>query len=217
MTHEVRDEVIIVDDDVQVQRALQRLLSSRGFTTRVFGSAKEFLENKTSTSSGACLVLDIEMPDMNGMDLQARLFERKSSLPIIFITGHGTIPKSVQAMQMGAVDFLEKPVDGRVLIEAIRRAIVSSNRKSEETKECFDLEHRFEALSHREREVYLLVIQGYLNKQIAAELGIVEQTVKVHRARVMEKMKAHSLAELIRMADTLRLPPCSSNIFASPK
>lgn len=217
MTHEARAEVLIVDDDIQVQRALQRLLSSRGFATRVFGSAKEFLESKTPTYSNACLVLDIEMPEINGMDLQARLLEDKSSLPIIFITGHGTIPKSVQAMHRGAVDFLEKPVDGRVLIEAIRRAIASGHRNSEEKKECLDLEQRFDTLTHREQEVYRLVIQGCLNKQIAVELGIVEQTVKVHRARVMEKMRAHSFAELIRMADILRLPPCSSSIFASPK
>lgn len=213
MTSEGRGEVIIVDDDVQVQRALRRLLASCGFATRVFSSAKEFLERTAPDPACGCLVLDIEMPEITGLELQSQLLKRKSHLPIIFITGHGTIPKSVQAMKLGAVEFLEKPVEARVLIAAIHRAIANSRRKTEEGEECLELEQRFETLSLRERDVFRLVIQGLLNKQMAAELGIVEQTVKVHRARVMEKMQANSLADLVRMAQTLRLPPCSSSIF----
>ena len=157
------------------------------------------------------------MPQITGLELQAQLLRRQSHLPIIFITGRGTISKSVQAMKLGAVDFLEKPVEGRVLINAILRAVANSRRKMEESQECLELEQRFETLSARERDVFRLIIQGLLNKQIAAELGIVEQTVKVHRARVMQKMQANSLADLARIAQTLRLPPCSSSIFESIK
>jgi FixJ family two-component response regulator len=206
------EEVIIVDDDIYVQRGLKRLLASCGFSTRIFGSAKEFFESQAPLPAVGCLVLDIEMPGMNGMELQDRLQQRKISLPVIFITGHGTISRSVQAMQRGAVDFFEKPVDSQVLIEAIRQALARSRQQHADMQECLGLQQRFDSLSSRERDVLRLVLKGLLNKQIAAELGIVEQTVKAHRARVMEKMQANSLAELVRMTEMLRLAPCSAPI-----
>jgi RNA polymerase sigma factor (sigma-70 family) len=138
-------------------------------------------------------------------------------LPIVFLTAHGTVPTSVQAMKLGAMDFLQKPFDSQALIAIICKAIERSRQQSAEAQECRDLEQRFASLSPRERDVFRLVVKGLLNKQIAFELGIVEKTVKVHRARVMEKMQANSLAELVRMAETLRLPPCCSSILSSLK
>jgi RNA polymerase sigma factor (sigma-70 family) len=138
-------------------------------------------------------------------------------LPIIFITGHGTVPMSVQAMKQGAMDFLQKPFDSQSLINIIRKAIDRSRRQSAEEHECLDLEQKFASLSPREQDVFRLVVKGLLNKQIACELGIVEKTVKVHRARLMEKMQVKSLAELVTIAETLRLPPCSSSILSSRK
>jgi RNA polymerase sigma factor (sigma-70 family) len=148
------------------------------------------------------------------MDLQAELKQRGLRLPIVFITGHGTIPMGVQAMKQGAVDFLQKPFDAQTLIATIRKAVARSRQEVVEQNECIDLEQRFNSLSIRERDVFRLLIKGLLNKQIAYELGIVEQTVKVHRARLMDKMQADSLAELVRMAETLRRPPCSSSILS---
>lgn len=216
MPDEINAEVIVVDDDPSVQRALNRLLMTNGFARRVFGSAKEFLADDKPSPAAGCLVLDVEMPGLDGLELQAELQKRGFRLPIVFITGHGTVPMSVEAMKQGALDFLQKPFDSRSLLDVIRKAIEQSRQRSSEESECRDLELRFLTLSTREREVFRLIVKGLLNKQIAFELGIVEKTVKVHRARVMEKMQANSLAELIRMAETLRLPPCSSSIFASP-
>lgn len=210
-------EVIIVDDDPSVQRALKRLLMTHGFRTRSYCSAKEFLEQRASAPAVGCMLLDVNMPGQSGLELQSELQMLGMKLPIVFITGHGTVPMGVQAMKQGAVDFLQKPFDSPTLLNIIRKAIERSRQKSAEESECLDLEQRFESLSAREREVFRLVVKGLLNKQIACELGIVEKTVKVHRARVMEKMQANSLAELVTMAETLRLPPCSSSIFSFRK
>ena len=207
-------EIFIVDDDPLVQRALKRLLTTNGFPARVFCSAKEFLDQGAPMPAVGCLLLDVKMPGLSGMDLQAELKQRGVRLPIVFITGHGTVPMGVQAMKEGAVDFLQKPFDGQTLIAAIRKAVARSRKEIAEQNECLDLEQRFSSLSRRERDVFRLVVKGLLNKQIAYELGIVEQTVKVHRARLMSKMQADSLAELVRMAETLRLPPCSSSILS---
>jgi RNA polymerase sigma factor (sigma-70 family) len=207
-------EVFVVDDDPSVQRALRRLLATNGLPARVFCSAKEFLEQGASVPAVGCLVLDVQMPGLSGLDLQAELQQRGLRLPIVFITGHGTIPMGVQAMKQGAADFLQKPFDGKTLIATIRKAIERSRQQAMEQQECLDLEQRFASLSSRERDVFRLVVKGFLNKQIAVELGIVEQTVKVHRARVMDKMQAGSLAEMVAMAEKLRLPPCSSSLFS---
>jgi RNA polymerase sigma factor (sigma-70 family) len=208
-------EVFVVDDDPSVQRALRRLLTTNGLQARIFCSAEEFLDQGASVPAVGCLVLDVQMPGLNGMDLQAELQQRGMRLPIVFITAQATVPMSVQAMKQGAVDFLQKPFDSQTLIATIRKAIARSRQDAAVEHECLDLEQRVESLSLREREVFRLVVKGLLNKQIAAELGVVEKTVKVHRARVMQKMRAGSLAELVIMAQALRLPPCASSIFSS--
>jgi FixJ family two-component response regulator len=208
-------EVFVVDDDPSVQRALRRLLTTNGLSARIFCSAKEFLDQGTPMPAVGCLVLDVQMPGLSGMDLQAELQQRGMRLPIVFITAQATVPMGVQAMKQGAVDFLQKPFDSLTLIATIRKALARSRQQASEAHECLDLEQRFASLSLRERDVFRLVVKGLLNKQIAFELGIVEQTVKVHRARLMDKMQADSLAELVRMAETLRRPPCSSSIFSS--
>jgi FixJ family two-component response regulator len=206
-------EVFIVDDDPLFRRALQRLLTTNGFPARVFCSAREFLDRGAPMPAVGCLLLDVKMPGLSGMDLQAELKQRGLRLPIVFITGHGTVPMGVRAMKEGAVDFLQKPFDAQTLIATIRQAVARSRQEVAEQNECLDLEQRFCSLSRRECDVFRLVVKGLLNKQIAYELGIVEQTVKVHRARVMDKMQADSLSELVRMAETLRLSPCSSSIL----
>jgi FixJ family two-component response regulator len=208
-------EVFIVDDDPLFRRALQRLLTTNGFPARVFCSAREFLDQGAPMPAVGCLLLDVKMPGLSGMDLQAELKQRGLRLPIVFITGHGTVPMGVRAMKEGAVDFLQKPFDAQTLIATIRQAVARSRQEVAEQNECLDLEQRFCSLSRRECDVFRLVVKGLLNKQIAYELGIVEQTVKVHRARVMDKMQADSLSELVRMAETLRLPPCSSSVLSS--
>jgi FixJ family two-component response regulator len=217
MADEIAADVIIVDDDPSVQRALKRLLRVHRLPARVYGSAQEFLDQGISASPCGCLLLDIEMPGINGLELQAQLRKRGFRLPIVFITGHGTVPMSVEAMKQGAMDFVQKPFDSPNLIEIIRKAIARSRQNAIEQQECLDLEQRLESLSLREREVFRFVIAGFLNKQIAFELGIAEKTVKVHRARVMEKMQANSLAELVQLSEKLRLSPCSSSIFPSVK
>jgi FixJ family two-component response regulator len=214
MTDDVGAEVIIVDDDPSVQRALNRLLSTHGFRVRSYCSARDFLDHRAAVPAVGCLVLDVAMPGKSGLELQGELQRLGVRLPVVFITGHGTVPMGVQAMKHGAVDFLQKPFDAQTLIATIRKAVARSRQEVVEQNECIDLEQRFNSLSIRERDVFRLLIKGLLNKQIAYELGIVEQTVKVHRARLMDKMQADSFAELVRMAETLRLPPCSSSILS---
>jgi FixJ family two-component response regulator len=198
--------VFLVDDDASVRSALKRLISSAGYVVQAFASARAFLDSWSAEERGrACLVLDVRMPGLSGLDLQQELHAANAVLPIIFITGHGDIPMSVKAMKDGAVDFLPKPVEGDLLLDAIEQAIQRSARERALHEEIDDIRRRVNTLTPRELEVLRLVITGMLNKQIAYELGIVEKTIKVHRARVMEKMDVESLAELVRLAERIGL------------
>jgi FixJ family two-component response regulator len=201
--------VFIVDDDPSVQRALSRFLRTQGFSPRIFSSAAEFLDAEISRDVAGCLLLDVEMPGMSGMELHAEIQRQGLNLGIVFITGHGNIPMSVEAMKQGAVDFLEKPFESRTIMDVVQKAIERSRQRAAEARECLDLQERLESLTPREREVFRWVVKGMLNKQIAFELGTVEKTIKVHRARVMTKMQADSLADLVRIAEKLKLPNCS--------
>jgi len=192
--------VFIVDDDPSVRRSLSRLVRSVGLAAEGFSSAREFLERARLRNPG-CLILDVRLPGLSGLDLQKELAAVGNSLPIVFISGHGSIPMSVQAMKAGAVDFLEKPFNDQDLLDAIHAAIERDRRTCRERAERFKVQQRIETLTPREREVFLLVVTGKLNKQIGAELGTTEKTVKVHRARVMKKMHADSLAERVRLAE----------------
>jgi len=195
--------VFLVDDDPSVRRALTRLIKAAGYSVQPFASAREFLEFWAAADEGmvACLVLDVRMPGLSGLDLQRELQARNTLLPIIFVTSHGDIPMTVKAMKDGAVDFLPKPVKDSVLLNAIDQALARAELERGERREVENLEKRLKTLTPRERDVMKLVVRGLLNKQIAFELGTVEKTVKVHRARVMEKMEAQSLAELVRIAE----------------
>ena len=194
--------VLLVDDDASVRKALTRLIKSAGYQVQSFGSAREFLDaHVVEVVEKACLVLDVSMPGLNGFDLQKELDAAAAVLPIIFITGHGDIPMSVRAMKSGAVDFLPKPVKDKALMAAIEQALARADREFSERTELASIQRRLASLTPREREVMALVVRGFLNKQIAFELGTVEKTVKVHRARVMEKMAALSLPELVRLAE----------------
>jgi len=195
--------VCIVDDDDSVRKGLVRLLKAAGFPTRPFASAYEFLRAPESGTL-SCLVLDIKLPRMDGLDLQQALRERGVIAPIVFITGHGDVATSVQAMKAGAIDFIEKPVHEEALLHAVRHAIAKSDALRQARTESADVSRRLEALTPRESEVLTHVVAGRLNKHIAADLGITEKTVKVHRARVMEKMEARSVAELVRLTERLR-------------
>ena len=192
--------VFIVDDDESVRKALSRLIKSVDLKVETFSSANDFLK-RDPYDGPACLVLDIRMPGLSGLDLQTELAKAKRSLSLVFITGHGNIPMSVQAMKAGAVDFIEKPFDEQALLDAVHLAIQKDRAAKEKLAELKELQEHVESLTLREREVFALVVTGMLNKQIAFEMGISEKTIKVHRARVMQKMQAESLADLVRMAE----------------
>jgi FixJ family two-component response regulator len=189
--------VFIVDDDVSVRESLEPLVQNEGWRAEAYASAQAFLA-RAPASGPNCLILDVSLPDLNGLELQARLADR-SAMPIIFITGYGDIPMTVRAMRAGAVEFLTKPFKDDVLLEAIREAIDRSRAALLDMAELQSLQDRYAQLSRREREVMALVVSGLLNKQVGGELGISEITVKAHRGRVMEKMKARSFAELVNM------------------
>jgi len=194
--------VYVVDDDESVCRALARLIRSVGLAAETFHSAKAFLDH-TPPDGPACLVLDVRLPGASGLDLQAALSQAGRDLPIVFITGHGDVPTTVRAMKGGAIDFLQKPFNDQELLDCVQRAIARSRTQRAERAERAELDRRFQALTPREREILLHVVTGKLNKQIAGDLGIAEKTIKVHRGRVMEKMQAGSVAELVRMAEKL--------------
>jgi FixJ family two-component response regulator len=194
--------VFVVDDDTAIRVGLERLLRSAGYTTQSFPSAQAFLAG-ASPDAEACLILDVNMPGLNGLELQEALATRGWTIPIVFLTGAADIPASVRAIKRGAVDFLTKPVEEAVLFEAIGQALARGAADHRQHEEVAIVRARLETLTPREKEVMLRVITGRLNKQIAGDLGAAEKTIKVHRARVMQKMQVHSVAELVRACDRL--------------
>jgi len=197
--------VFVVDDDISVRESLQLLIQCEGWRPETFASAQEFLDRPRSLVP-SCLVLDVSLPGLNGLDVQKRVAVERPDMPIIFITGYGDVPTTVKAMKAGAVEFLTKPFSDDVLLSAIRNAIERSKTALGHEAEMHALRDRYESLTRREREVMALVASGLLNKQVGGELGISEITVKAHRGQVMQKMKADSFAELVKMAARLRLP-----------
>jgi RNA polymerase sigma factor (sigma-70 family) len=195
--------VFVVDDDPSVRSSIKFLISTVGLHVETFDSAEAALQ-KLTPDAPACLVLDVRLRGLSGLDLQAELAARNCQVPIVFITGHGDIPMSVRAMKAGAVEFLTKPFRDQDLLDAVRVALERSRARREQEKELTDLQQRFDSLTSREREVISMVVAGKLNKQIADQLGTAENTIKVHRSRAMDKMQAQSVADLVRMFEKLK-------------
>jgi RNA polymerase sigma factor (sigma-70 family) len=198
--------VFVVDDDPSVRSAIERLIGSMGLQVELFGSAREFLASELPKVP-SCLVLDIRLPGISGLALQRQLAEANVQIPIIFITAHSDVPMTVRAMKAGAVEFLTKPFRDQDLLDAIHLALERDRARRQQEAELAVLRERFESLSPREREVVDMVVSGMLNKQIAAQIGTAENTIKVHRSRAMEKMHANSLADLVKMIQTLQASP----------
>ena len=204
--------VYVIDDDPSMRIALKELIEAVGLSCQTFESGQEFLQKKLLDIPG-CLVLDVRLPGLSGLNLQKELTERGIHIPIIFVTGHGDIPMSVQAMKAGAVEFLTKPFRDQDLLDAIEQATERDRAFRRQRTETLELEERYAALTPRERDVMRLVVTGMLNKQVAVELGISEKTVNVHRAQVMQKMQADSLADLVRMDEKLRLTSVAARSY----
>jgi len=205
-----RPIVFVVDDDISVRESLELLIRSEGWRPEIFASAREFL-NRPRVLVPNCLVLDVSLPGLNGLDLQKRVAFQRPDMPIIFITGHGDVPTTVRAMKAGAVEFLTKPFNDEILLMAIRQALERSRAALGQEAEMQKLRDSYALLTPRERQVMALVVSGLLNKQVGGELGISEITVKAHRGKVMQKMKAGSLADLVKLAAKLRLPPAGTS------
>jgi len=206
--------VFVVDDDVWVRESLESLIQDQGWQPETFASAQEFLD-RPRTLTPSCLVLDISLPGLNGLELQKRVAVERTDMPIIFITGHGDIPMSVGAMKAGAVEFLTKPFKDEVLLTAIQQALERSRLALTQEEETQELRGRYASLTPREQDVMALVVSGLLNKQVAGELGITESTVKAHRGQVMQKMKANSVQDLVKMTAKLHQSAARNHLMSS--
>ncbi len=203
---DTKPTIFLVDDDPSIRKSTQLMLESVGLKVETFASAQDFLNVKLQEGPG-CLILDVRMPGISGLDLQEKLVAARTLLPVIFITGHGTVPMSVRAMKAGAVDFLQKPFEEQDLLDAINRALTQQREKRSKRDEVQRLQQRMKALTSRENEVFSLLVTGMANKEIAFKLGTSERTVKAHRAQIMEKMHAGSFADLVRFAEKLKTHP----------